>query len=46
MEEQYAIGFKKGNTELVNAVNEVLKKLIADGTVQSIVDKYIPAEQN
>lgn len=46
VEEQYAIGFKKGNTELVNAVNEALKKLIADGTVQSIVDKYIPAEQN
>ena len=43
VEEQYAIGFKKGNTELVNAVNEALKKLIADGTVQSIVDKYIPA---
>ena len=41
--ENYAIGFKKGNTELVNAVNEALKKLIADGTVQAIVDKYIPA---
>ena len=43
VEEQYAIGFKKGNTKLVNAVNEALKKLIADGTVQAIVDKYIPA---
>ena len=43
VEEQYAIGFRKGNTELVNAVNEALKKLIAAGTVQSIVDKYIPA---
>ena len=41
--ENYAIGFKKGNTELVNAVNEALKKLIADGTVQTIIDKYIPA---
>ena len=43
VEENYAIGFKKGNTELQNAVNEALKKLIANGTVQSIVDKYIPA---
>ena len=41
--ENYAIGFKKGNTELVNAVNDALKKLIADGTVQAIIDKYIPA---
>ena len=42
--ENYAIGFKKGNTELVEAVNGALSELIADGTVQAIVDKYIPAE--
>ena len=42
--ENYAIGFAKGNTELVEAVNEALAELIADGTVQSIIDKYIPAE--
>ena len=42
--ENYAIGFAKGNTELVEAVNEALAELIADGTVQKIVDKYIPAE--
>ena len=42
--ENYAIGFTKGNTELVEAVNEALAELIADGTVQAIVDKYIPAE--
>ncbi len=46
VEEDYAIGFKKGNTELRDAVNNALKELIADGTVKSIVDKYIPAEQN
>lgn len=46
LEEDYAIGFKKGNTELRDAVNQALKELIADGTVKSIVDKYIPAEQN
>ena len=42
--ENYAIGFQKGNTALVEAVNTALAELIADGTVQQIVDKYIPAE--
>ncbi|MBR5969729.1 MAG: amino acid ABC transporter substrate-binding protein [Lachnospiraceae bacterium] len=42
--EDYAIGLGKGNTELKDAVNAALQKLIADGTVQSIVDKYIKAE--
>ena len=42
--EDYAIGFQKGNTALVEAVNTTLAELIADGTVQQIVDKYIPAE--
>ena len=42
--ENYAIGFQKGNTELVEAVNTALAELIEDGTVQSIVDKYISAE--
>lgn len=42
--EDYAIAVKKGNTELLNAVNGALKELIADGTVQKIIDKYIPAE--
>ena len=43
VEEHYAIGFQKGNTELKQAVNNALNKLIADGTVQTIIDKYIPA---
>lgn len=42
--EDYAIGFAKGNTALQSAVNEALAELIADGTVQQIIDKYIPAE--
>ncbi len=42
--EDYAIGFAKGNTALKDAVNTALGELIADGTVQSIVDKYITAE--
>ena len=42
--EDYAIGFAKGNTKLIEAVNGALKELIADGTVQSIIDNYITAE--
>ncbi len=41
--EDYAIGFAKGNTALKNAVNDALAALIADGTVQQIIDKYITA---
>lgn len=43
-EEDYAICFKKDNTDLQTKVNDALKELIADGTVQKIVDKYITAE--
>ena len=43
VEEDYAIGFAKGNTAMVEAVNNALKELIADGTVQKIIDKYINA---
>ena len=39
--EEYAFGFTKGNTALVAAVNAALKELIDDGTVQSIIDKYM-----
>lgn len=42
--EDYAIGVSKDNTDLTSAVNNALKELIADGTVQSILDKYIKAE--
>ena len=44
VEEQYAICFNKENTELKDKVNGALKELIADGTVQKIVDKYINAD--
>ena len=40
-EEDYAICFQKGNTELKDAVNNALKDLIADGSVKAIIDKYI-----
>ena len=41
--EDYAIGVSKDNTALTEAVNGALKELIADGTVKSILDKYIKA---
>lgn len=43
-DEQYAICIAKENTDLLEKVNKALEELIADGTVQSIIDKYIPAE--
>lgn len=44
VEENYAIGVGKGNTELKDAINTALEELKADGTLQAIVDKYITAE--
>jgi len=43
-EEDYAICFNKENTELQEKVNGALEELIADGTLQTIVDKYINAD--
>ena len=42
--ENYAIGVNKDNTALLDAINQALADLTADGTVQAIVDKYITAE--
>ncbi|MCI9332325.1 MAG: amino acid ABC transporter substrate-binding protein [Oscillibacter sp.] len=42
--EDYAIGFAKGNSALLDAVNAAMADLKADGTFQGIVDKYITAE--
>ena len=39
--EDYAIAIAKENTELLEKVNKPLSELTADGTLQSIVDKYI-----
>ena len=41
--EDYAICIAKDNTALLNAVNEALAELKADGTLQQIINKYIPA---
>ncbi len=43
VEESYAAAMSKDNEALYNAVNTALQELIADGTVQAIIDKYITA---
>lgn len=40
-DEEYAIALPKGNTALVEEINTVLKALQENGTIQTIVDKYI-----
>jgi ABC-type amino acid transport substrate-binding protein len=39
-EEQYAICVTKGNTELLNAINEVLAELGEDG-INALVSKHL-----
>ena len=36
--------FKQDNTELFDKVNAAIKELKEDGTIASIIEKYIPAE--
>ena len=43
-DENYAIAVKKGNKELLDGVNKALSELKADGTIDSIIAKYIKAE--
>lgn len=38
--EQYAIGFKKGNTELCDQVQNTLNEMVSDGTFDKIVANY------
>ena len=38
--ETYGIGFKKGNTELRDKVNDTLKEMAADGTLARISEKW------
>ncbi len=38
--EQYAIGFKKGNSELLAQVNKALSEIKADGSLEKIMLKY------
>ena len=43
-EEDYAICVSKDNEELLSSINEALKELKEDGTIDQIVSMYIPAE--
>ncbi len=38
--EQYAVGFKKGNTALCDKVEETLKAMVADGTFAKIAEDW------
>lgn len=38
--EKYAVGFKKGNTELCDTVDADLTKLAEDGTIAKLAEKY------
>lgn len=42
--EDYAIAVSKDNTALKDALDAALEEMIADGTVQGILDQYIKAE--
>ncbi|MGN0347599.1 MAG: ABC transporter substrate-binding protein [Lachnospiraceae bacterium] len=42
--EDYAACVSKDNEALLTAINQALDELIADGTIQAILDKYITAE--
>ena len=42
--EDYAICVAKENTELLNSINNALAELQADGTIDAIIKKYIPAK--
>jgi len=39
-EEEYGVGFKKGNTELRDKVQETLEEMAADGTLAKISDEW------
>jgi polar amino acid transport system substrate-binding protein len=42
--EDYAICVAKDNEELLNKLNDALTKLKEDGTIDSIIEKYIPSD--
>ena len=35
----------KNNEALLNAINEALAELQADGTIDAIIEEYIPSEE-
>ncbi|HBN83392.1 MAG TPA: ABC transporter substrate-binding protein [Clostridiales bacterium] len=43
-EEEYAIAISKKNDDLLKKINDALAELTEDGTLKSIIDKYITAD--
>ncbi len=43
-DEDYAICISKKNTSLLNDINKALAELKADGTIDAIIEKYIPSK--
>lgn len=42
--EEYAIAVAKGNTELLNKINTVIEKMLAEGKIADLGDKYCQGE--
>ena len=42
--EEYGIAVKKGNTELLNQINESINKMLSDGTISNISAEYLDAD--
>lgn len=42
--EEYAIAVKKGNPDLLNKINATVEKMLKDGTIATLGDKYCSAE--
>lgn len=45
VEEDYAIAVAKDDTEFLGKLSAAMQDMMADGTIQAIVEKYIPAEE-
>ena len=46
MDEKYGVGFKLGNTALRDEVQATLKEMVADGTCQTILDRWAEEEMD
>ncbi len=42
--EEYAIAVKKGNTELLEKINATIQRIKTDGTYESMVNAFMPAD--
>lgn len=44
--EEYAIAVKKGNTELLNSINNTIKNIMENGEYEKLVKAFMPADGN